>query len=279
MASAALWAEAARLGDGALADAGRAMTAWQNAVRLDPGTEALDALGRLALAAGDALTAADWLDRRLAMTEGEARSEVAARLAGAYVAAGQRHRAIACLERALGESPRADRLRTMLADLYRDAQSWEPLARVLAEGCDHGGDDAVTVARASEVAEIYTRLGLLERAVPVLEKAVRLVPQHDGLGLALADGLGPLRPLRRRARPAPAPGRAGRLAADAEARAVAPAPGRHRARPGRHARWRWSSSSRRRRWTSRAPTILTQLGEVAEARATSNAPSAPTAPC
>ena len=95
------------------------------------------------------MTAADWLDRRLAMTEGEARSEVAARLAAAYLAAGQRHRAIACLERALDEFPRADRLRTMLADLYRDAQSWEPLARVLGDGCDHGDDDAVTVARAS----------------------------------------------------------------------------------------------------------------------------------
>ena len=189
-ASAALWAEAARLVEGALADAGRAMTAWQNTARLDPGTEALDALGRLALAAGDALAAAEWLDRRLAMTEGEARSEVAARLAGAYVAAGQRHRAIACLERALGESPRTERLRTMLADLYREAQSWESLARVLAEGCDHGADEALTVARATEVAEIHTRLGSLEQAVPVLEKAVRLVPQHEGLGLALAEGLG-----------------------------------------------------------------------------------------
>ena len=188
-ASAVLWAEAARLVESALGDAARAMTAWQNTARLDAGTEALDALGRLALAAGEAVAAAEWLDRRLAMTEGGDRIEVAARLAGAYVAAGQRHRAIACLERALGESPRADRLRTMLADLYREAQSWEPLAKVLADGCDNSDDGALTVARASEVAEIYGRLGLLERAVPVLEKAVRLVPHHEGLGLALADGL------------------------------------------------------------------------------------------
>ena len=45
VAAAALWAEAARLVEAALADAGRAMTAWQNTVRLDAGTEALDALG------------------------------------------------------------------------------------------------------------------------------------------------------------------------------------------------------------------------------------------
>jgi hypothetical protein len=187
--AAALWAEAARLVESALDDAARAMAAWENAARLDAGTEALDALGRLSLAAGEPITAADWLDRRLAMTEGEARNEVATRLAGAYVSASQRHRAIACLERALGESPRADHLRTTLADLYREAGQWEPLARVLADGCENNDDGALTVARASEVAEIYGRLGLLERAVPVLEKAVRLVPQHEGLGLALADGL------------------------------------------------------------------------------------------
>jgi tetratricopeptide (TPR) repeat protein len=189
VASAALWAEAARLVESALGDASRAMIAWQNAVRLNAGTEALDSLGRLALAAGDAVAAADWLDRRLTITEGEARNEVAARLAAAYVAAGQRHRAIACLERALDEFPRADSLRTTLAGLYREAESWEALARVLGEGCTHSDDTDLVIARATEVAEISTRLGLLDRAVPVLEKAVGLVPQHEGLGLALADGL------------------------------------------------------------------------------------------
>jgi len=189
VASAALWAEAARLAESALGDAGRAMTAWQNTARLDAGTESLDALGRLALAAGDPVAAAEWLDRRMTMTEGDARNEVAARLAGAYVTAGQRHRAIACLERALGEFPRADQLRSTLAGFYRDAQSWEPLARVLAEGSDHSDDAALTIARASEVAEIYGRLGQIEKAVPVLENVVRLVPQHEDLGLALADGL------------------------------------------------------------------------------------------
>jgi len=187
--SAALWAEAARLVERALGDAGRAMSAWQNTARLDAGTEALDALGRLALAAGDPIAAAEWLDRRLTMTEGEARNEVAARLAAAYVTAAQRHRAIACLERALGEFPRADQLRSTLAGFYRDAQSWEPLARVLADGAEHSDDTALTIARASEVAEIYGRLGQIEKAVPVLEKVVRLVPQQEDLGLALADGL------------------------------------------------------------------------------------------
>jgi len=262
--AAALWAEAARLVERALGDADRAMKAWQNTARLDAGTEALDALGRLALAAGEPVTAADWLDRRLAITEGDDRIEVAARLAGAYVAAGQRHRAIACLERALGESPRADRLRTMLAGLYREAQSWEPLAHVLADGCDSSDDATVTVARATEVAEIYGRLGLLERAVPVLEKAVRLVPQHEGLGLALADGLA------RCERFDEARAQLSRLVEQA---------GWRRTRKRAHLHQRLAEIARAQGDTALAlsqfeqassmdgsnPTILTQLAEVAEA--------------
>ena len=262
--AAALWADAARLVEGALADAGRAMTAWQNAVRLDAKTDALDALGRLALGAGQPVAAAEWLDRRLTMTEGDARNEVAARLAGAYVAAQQRHRAIASLERALGEFPRADQLRTMLADFYRGAEAWEPLARVLADGCDHSDDAALMLARASEVAEIYGRLGLLERAVPVLEKAVGLVPQNEALGLALADGLARCGRHDEARAPALAAGRAGGLAAHAEARAPAPAAGRDRPRAGRQ-------QARTRRVRAGVvhgrlePAILAQLAEVAEA--------------
>jgi tetratricopeptide (TPR) repeat protein len=264
VAAAALWAEAARLVESALGDPARGARAWQNAVRLDPGTEGLDALGRLALAAGQALDAAEWLDRRLAMTEGDARTEVAARLAGAYTSAGQRHRAIACLERVLGEFPRADQLRTRLADLYRDAQSWEPLARVLGEGCAHSDDAGLTVARATEVADIYTRLGALEQAVPVLEKAVRLVPHHEALGIALADGLA----------------RCGRYDdARAQLSRLVEQAGWRRTRKRALLHQRLAEIARAQGDTTLAlaefeqassmdvsnPTILTQLGEVAEA--------------
>ena len=263
-ASAALWAEGARLVEGALGDAPRALSAWQEAARLDGSAEALDALGRLTLAAGQPVAAAEWLDRRLAITAGEARGEVAARLAAAYVAAGQRHRAIACLERALGELPGADGLRTRLADLDREAQSWEPLARVLADGCADGGDDSVTVARAAEVAEIYARLGAIERAVPVLERAVRLVPQHEGLGLALADGLR----------------RAGRFdEARAQLARLVELAGWRRTRKRAHLHQRLAEIARVEGDLPRAlaeleqassmdvssPTILTELGEVAAA--------------
>jgi tetratricopeptide (TPR) repeat protein len=190
--SAALWAELARLAEARLGDARRAAGAWEQVATREPTSEALDALGRLAMAAGEAAVAAGWLDRRLAATEGEARVAVAGALATAYLAAGQRHRAVACLERALDEQPRADAPRARLAELYREAESWEPLARVLAEGCDHTDDEAVIVARTREAAEIYARLGLLARAVPVLARAVRLLPKDEGLRLAHADGLAQL---------------------------------------------------------------------------------------
>jgi tetratricopeptide (TPR) repeat protein len=188
-ASAALWAELARLAESHLANAPRAIAAWERAVSLEATVEALDALGRLVLAAGDAAAAAGWLDRRLAMTAGEARAGVAGSLATAYLAAGQRHRAVACLERAVDEQPRADDLRTRLADLYREAEAWEPLARVLAEGCEHSDDAALVVARAKEAGEAYARVDLVGRAVPVLERAARLAPRDEALRLALADGL------------------------------------------------------------------------------------------
>jgi thioredoxin-like negative regulator of GroEL len=187
--SAALWADLARLAEKELGDARRAAAAWAEVAEREPTTEALDALGRLALEAGEARTAAGWLDRRLAMTEGSARVDVAGALATAHLAAGQRHRAIACLERALSDEPRADGLRDRLAALYREAEAWEPLARVLADGCDQTGDEALVVARAREAAETYARLGLVARAVPVLEHAVRLLPRDEALRLALADGL------------------------------------------------------------------------------------------
>ena len=188
-ASATLWAELARLAEKSLGDPRRAAAAWAEVAEREATTEALDALGRLALDAGEASAAAGWLDWRLAMTEGPARVDVAAALATAHLAAGHRHRAIACLERVLGDEPRADGLRDRLAGLYREAEAWEPLARVLADGCDQTTDETVVVARAREAAEVYTRLGLLARAVPVLEHAVRLLPRDEGLRLALADGL------------------------------------------------------------------------------------------
>src|SRR5204863_4757707 len=116
------YAELARLAEKTLGDAHRATSSWERVAELEPTWEALDALGRLALSAGAPTAAAAWLDRRLAMTEGEARGPASVELARAYQAAGQRHRAVACLERAIDELPAAGALRALLVDLYRESE-------------------------------------------------------------------------------------------------------------------------------------------------------------
>ena len=112
--------------------------------------------------------------------------------------------------------------------------------------------------------EICARLGLLERAVPVLEKAVGLVPQHDGLGLALADGLA----------------RCGRYdEARAQLSRLVEQAGWRRTRKRAHLHQRLAEVARAQGDTKLAlaefeqassmdgsnPAILTQLAEVAEA--------------
>ena len=209
--------------------------------------------------------AAEWLDRRLTITEGDARNEVAARLAAAYVAAGQRHRAIACLERALGEFPRADRLRTTLADLYREAQSWEPLARVLAEGCDHSDDAELTIARATEVErDLRAPRPARTRGPGAREGGRASCRSTTGSGLALADGLA----------------RCGRYdEARAQLSRLVEQAGWRRTRKRAHLHQRLAEVARAQGDTKLAlaefeqassmdgsnPAILTQLAEVAEA--------------
>ena len=129
------------------------------------------------------------------------------------------------------------------------------------------------------MAEIYTRLGLLERAVPVLEKAVASCPQHEGSGWRWPTAWPSCGRYDEARAAAVAPGRAGRLAADAEARPAAPASRRDRAGPGRHRARARPSSSRRRRWTPPTPRSARSSPRWRRPRARSSAPSAPTGRC
>ena len=100
---------------------------------------------------------------------------------------------------------------------------------------------------------------------PCWRRRCACVPQHEGLRLALADGLA------RCGRHDEARAQLSRLVEQAgwrrtpQARAPAPAPGRDRARRRATPRSRSPSSSRRRRWTARTRRSCTQLAEVAEA--------------
>jgi tetratricopeptide (TPR) repeat protein len=188
--AAALWKEAAVLFEKQLGDPARAIGAYENVARLAAEPAAMEALARLYEAAGEPLTAAGWLEQRMSAGAPAEKREAVAKLAQTYLEGGQRHRAVAALERALGEDPEASALWIMLARLHREAAHHEALLRTLAAHAAHTQDPETVVACAREVLALcQEKLGDLAQAVPVLERAVGLAPEERALRLALADGL------------------------------------------------------------------------------------------
>ena len=188
--AAQLWNEAAVLFEKQLGDHARAISAYEMVVKLGGDPAAMEALARLHEAAGEPLAAANWLEQRMSAGAPAKRREAVVRLAQTYLAGGQRHRAVAALERALGEDPRAVPLWHMLASLHREAAHHEALLRVLTDFCAQVDDGPAVVAAAEEALGLCRdRLGDLARAVPILERAVALAPDQRGLRQALAEGL------------------------------------------------------------------------------------------
>jgi tetratricopeptide (TPR) repeat protein len=186
-----LWAEVAGLAEKPLNDVPRAIAAHERVAALLPASPTLDALARLYLSCNEPATAAGWLEQRLAATSsGPDRMAVSNLLAQAYVAAGQRHRAVACLERLLQEQPRADSVRVTLVELYRAAEAWESLAGALGDRALNSEDKEVVLACAREATALYReKLNLPERAVPVLGRALAVQPGERALRTVLADCL------------------------------------------------------------------------------------------
>lgn len=185
-----LWAEVAGLAETPLGDLNRAIVSWERVVALDNSPLALDNLARLCAASDEPLLAAQWLEQRMSLGAPSERRPAAVRLARAYVAAGQRQRAVASLERALAEDANADELWVMLTELYRDGERWEALVRALSERCAQLEDPDVVLACAQEALTIsHERLRNPSKAVPILVRALTLVPGERNLRLALADGL------------------------------------------------------------------------------------------
>jgi tetratricopeptide (TPR) repeat protein len=150
----------------------------------------MEALARLYEAAGEPLAAAGWLEQRMSAGAPSEKRAAVAKLAQTYLEGGQRHRAVAALERALGEDPEASALWTMLARLHREAGHHEALLRTLSAFSTHTQDPETVVANAREVLALsQEKLGDPALAVPVLERAVGLAPEERDLRLALADGL------------------------------------------------------------------------------------------
>jgi len=188
--AAALWSRLGRVAESALGDRARAIAAHERAAALVTAAPTLDALGRLCMESGQAEAATAWLDQLLEIATAADRPSVALRLAQAYLAIDRRHRAIACLERALVETPSAQAVRTALIDLHRRAGAWSPLAMLLTEASAYTEDPAALLAIANEVYGLATGpLGEPAVAVTSLERAHRHAPQDQAIVLALATSL------------------------------------------------------------------------------------------
>ena len=188
--AAALWKEAAVLFEKQLGDPARAIGAHEKVAKLAADPMAMEALARLYEAAGEPLAAAGWLEQRMSAGAPAEKRESAAQLAQTYLEGGQRHRAVAALERALADDPEASALWTLLARLHREAAHHEALLRVLSAHAMHTQDPETLIACAHEVLALCRdKLGDLAQAVPVLARAVGLAPEEKTLRLALADGL------------------------------------------------------------------------------------------
>ena len=185
-----LWSQAAAIFEKPLGDEARAIGAYEKVAALAADPAAMEALARLYESAGEPLAAASWLEQRMSTGAPAEKRQAVVKLAQTYLDGGQRHRAVAALERALGEDPTAAELWNMLARLHREAHHDEALVRVLSAWCVHTEDPDAVVASAHEVLTLcQERLKDPARAVPVLERAVALAPSERSLRLALADGL------------------------------------------------------------------------------------------
>jgi tetratricopeptide (TPR) repeat protein len=186
-AAARLLGKAAELAETRLADVDRALLAHRRVVELAPESAAsLDALARLHTDRKEHGRAASWLERRLAITEGALRADVARKLAEAHLGAGQSKKAAAVLAQALDAAPERSDLREMLAIEYRKENASEPLARLLTDAASHLDDRDRLLAYAREAAALYTALGSPNRAIPILERAASEAPDDRDIRTLLA---------------------------------------------------------------------------------------------
>ncbi len=186
-----LHAQAGAVAETKLDDVASAIEHLRRVVELEPRPGALDALARLSTTAGRHDAAARYLDRLRELSHGPERTAVTLRLADAFVAAGKTAEAQDRLTIEVARDAEADHLRIRLASMYRTAESWGPLAELLAEGAAHAPDKAARLQRLREAAELHrTRTGEPERAIPLLEQAADLSPEDKDIKLSLADALG-----------------------------------------------------------------------------------------
>lgn len=188
--SAELWGRAAVIAENQLSQAERAIQNYRRVVDVSAEPEALRALARLYMERNQPAQAVPWFENLLAGVPADERQDTVLKLAQAHIGADHQDRAIICLENNIGEDQPALPLRTMLAELYRGSESWEPLARLLTRSLPVLPDNDTAIAYAREAADTYIeRLDAPDKAVPALEKALSVVPGDRGLRTQLAAGL------------------------------------------------------------------------------------------
>jgi tetratricopeptide (TPR) repeat protein len=188
--AAKLWARFANVAEKDTKEIDRAIAGHRRVVALSPTSESLRALARLNLERGQSAQAVPWLESLLGTVAPTERMLVVQQLAKAHLSANQPDRAIAAIEVNLDDKAPALELRTLLADLYRKADLWEPLARHLTRSLPLVKEDEKLAREfAREAVALYIqKLGSPAAAIPALETALALDPTDKELRTALAIG-------------------------------------------------------------------------------------------
>src|SRR5262249_49415362 len=185
--AARLWARYAHIVEVDTKEVERAITGHRRVVALAPTSDSLRALPRLNLERSQPGQAVPWLESLLGTVPPGERLHVVSQLAKAHLSANQPDRAIAAIEVNLDDREPAIELRTLLADLYRKAEAWEPLARHLTRSLPLVKDDKLARELAREASSIYIhKLNAPAKAIPALETALQLDPSDKDLRTALA---------------------------------------------------------------------------------------------
>lgn len=186
-AAATLWARAAELVETRLGDVERAIADHRRGAGLG-GEASLEALARIHEQRGEHFEAAEVLEWLCAQSPREQLAARALRLAEAYLAADHAELARARLEQAAVTALDAGAVRKRLAELYREAEEWTPLAELLTAEAARAADRKTRLALLREVAALHSeKRGDPEAAMPLLEQAIELDPDDAALRLSLAD--------------------------------------------------------------------------------------------
>lgn len=167
----------------------RAIQAHRRAIDLRTTVESLDSLADLHAEQGEFLEAAQWLNRRLNMTDGEVRGDVALRLAAAHAGAENEDLAVACLATASAEQPARADIRERLAELYRGRGETEKLVALLDTAAEHETDADALVRYGQEVLTLCDSAGFWGAGASVLGKAVEREPENRELRMGFARAL------------------------------------------------------------------------------------------